>query len=79
MKLSLTGLAVIALVGAAMPAHDAKAATTLNREPATLRLGERVLVDDGICPTGQIREILGVSSKDGTRVERRAQCISRRR
>jgi hypothetical protein len=57
------------------------AAQVLSKEPATLRLGERVLIDDGGCPTGQIREVVGVSSKGPgpARVERLRQCISRRR
>jgi hypothetical protein len=37
------------------------AATTLKREPAmgNLKPGQRVLVDDGSCPKGQIREVIG--------------------
>lgn len=59
----------------------ATAATVVTREPATIRLGERILVDDGSCPAGQIREIVGVSAKGPgpARVERLRQCVSRRR
>jgi Family of unknown function (DUF6719) len=32
--------------------------TRVTREPATLRMGERVLVDDGSCPAGQIKEVV---------------------
>jgi hypothetical protein len=71
-------LLAVAAVGATTAAV---AAQVVLREPATLRLGERVLVDDGSCPAGQIREVVGVSSKGtGTAsVERLRQCISRRR
>ncbi|WP_137178258.1 DUF6719 family protein [Roseomonas sp. AR75] len=31
--------------------------------PGTLRQGERVWVDDGSCPAGQIREIVGGSNR----------------
>jgi hypothetical protein len=62
-------------------ASAAVAATVVVREPETLRLGERVLVEDGSCPTGQIREVVGVSSKGPgpARVERLRQCVPRRR
>jgi hypothetical protein len=68
-------------VAAAGASTMAVAAQVLSKEPATLRLGERVLIDDGSCPTGQIREVVGVSSKGPgeARVERLRQCISRRR
>lgn len=37
----------------------ARAAAVLMREPAEgeMRLGQRVRVDDGSCPTGQIKEV----------------------
>jgi hypothetical protein len=59
----------------------ASGATTMLREPETLQLGERVLVDDGSCPTGQILEVTGVSSKGSAppRVERLRRCIRRGR
>jgi hypothetical protein len=58
----------------------AMAAQVLLKEPTTLRIGERVFIDDGVCPTGQIREVVGVSSKgpEPARVERKSQCVSRR-
>jgi hypothetical protein len=74
-KIVLCGLA-----GAGWLASAAMAATVVAREPETLRIGERVLVDDGSCPTGQIREVVGVGSKGAgpARVERMRQCIPRR-
>jgi hypothetical protein len=42
----------------------------------TLRLGQRVLVDDGSCPAGQIKEVSGAKmSAGGVVVERK--CIGR--
>ncbi|MDQ2078873.1 hypothetical protein RA307_01655 [Xanthobacteraceae bacterium Astr-EGSB] len=75
-KIVLCGIA-----GAGWLASAALAATVVAREPETLRLGERVLVEDGSCPAGQIREVVGVSSKGPgpARVERMSQCVSRRR
>jgi hypothetical protein len=41
-----------------------------------LRLGQRVLVDDGSCPAGQIKEVLG-SQMTTTGVVRTRKCIPR--
>jgi hypothetical protein len=59
----------------------ASAAAIVLREPDTLRLGERVLVDNGSCPTGQILEVTGVSGKGAgaARIERLRRCIRRGR
>ena len=76
--------ASIVLCGIAMAGwftSAAVAATVVAREPQSLRIGERVLVEDGSCPAGQIREVVGVSSK-GTgpaRIDRLRQCVPRRR
>ena len=43
---------------------------------ADLRLGQRVLVDDGSCPAGQIKEVLG-SQMTATGVLRTRKCIQR--
>jgi len=54
----------------------------LKQEPpmGALKEGQRVLVDDGKCPMGQIREVTGgnhvkVGGRD--RIERTWRCISR--
>jgi len=51
----LLGAAV--LIGAAAPAR----AQYLGREQdiGDLRLGQRVLVDDGTCPAGQVKQVTG--------------------
>lgn len=67
----LGGVALIALLGPAM-------AQTFSRESdvGDLRLGQRVLVDDGSCPAGQIMEVSGATL--GTAgVTRVRKCIAR--
>ncbi|BBF93746.1 DUF6719 family protein [Blastochloris tepida] len=57
------GLAAIVLITA-----PASAAPRLfSTEPAlgTLRVGQRVLVDDGVCKAGEIREVVVNSRKSG--------------
>lgn len=41
-----------------------------------LRLGQRILVDDGSCPAGQIKEVSGAKMTE-TGVSRSAKCIPR--
>ncbi len=46
------------------------------RDIVNLRLGQRIQVDDGTCPTGQIKEVMGAQlSSDG--IVRRITCIPR--
>jgi len=49
-------------------------ALTRERPRGSLSTGQRVLVNDGSCPPGQIKEIVGGSSAPGSRQRR---CISR--
>lgn len=46
------------------------------RDIVTLRLGQRILVDDGSCPAGQIKEMTG-ATLSAAGVVRRVICISR--
>lgn len=50
-----------ALLGGLALAALATSATAVSREQdiTDLRLGQRVLVDDGSCPAGQIKEVSG--------------------
>lgn len=68
------GLLLIAL-GAVAPAH----ATQVQRESdiVNLRLGQRIRVDDGSCPAGQIKEVVGVSLTPKG-VARSRGCVPRR-
>jgi hypothetical protein len=63
---SAIGVAVagVALLMTTMGDMRLHAATILQREPAIgeLRLGQRVLVDDGTCPAGEIKEVVAVSA-----------------
>ena len=62
------------LIGAAAPAQ----AQTYGREQdiPDLRLGQRVMVDDGTCPAGQVKEVSGAKmTPDG--VARAAKCVPR--
>lgn len=70
----------LTFLGTASFLHGAQAATVLAKEPTTLRLGERVLIDDGVCAAGEIREVTGIASKTvgSARVERLSKCIQRK-
>jgi hypothetical protein len=54
------------------------AVTILPREPdpGELRLGQRVYVDDGTCPAGQIKEVAG-ANLTASGVARTRQCVAR--
>jgi Family of unknown function (DUF6719) len=71
-------LVVLACAGAVIPAS----AQILKREPPMghLREGQRVLVDDGTCPPGKIKEVIGGNhvKVGGTKhIERTHRCIPR--
>ncbi len=74
---ALTAATAAGLLLAAMA--TAAATTQVSRESdiATLRLGQRVLVDDGSCPAGQIKEVKGVALTP-TGVTRSRTCVPRR-
>jgi hypothetical protein len=74
-------IALVFSIAASLMAGPATA-QVLKREPAMGKLqeGERVLVDDGTCPRGQIKEVVGGNhvKVGGTKyIERRRQCIPR--
>lgn len=54
------------------------AVTILTREPdaGDLRLGQRVYVDDGTCPAGQIKEVAG-ANLTASGVVRSRTCVAR--
>jgi hypothetical protein len=71
-----------ALLGCALTlamSANAGASQFLSREPADgeVRLGQRVYVDDGSCPGGQVKEIIG-SRLGPSGVIRTSQCIPRK-
>lgn len=72
-------LVTCGLVLATLPAD---AQTILKREPAmgALKEGQVVLVDDGKCPKGQVRQVTGGNHRDvgGTKqIRRSSQCVNR--
>ena len=73
-------LGCLALLGSlALPVLVVPAAADqVSREQniVDLRLGQRVLVDDGSCPAGQIKEVSG-STMTATGVVRVRKCIQR--
>lgn len=74
-------MGVVALVSAVALlaiAHSAAAEPAFMRERdiVDLRVGQRVFVDDGSCPAGQIKQIIGSKlSQNG--VERTRSCVPR--
>ena len=53
-------------------------AATIGREQdiVDLKLGQRVMVDDGTCPAGQVREVRGSKMSDNG-VVRTSSCVAR--
>jgi Family of unknown function (DUF6719) len=71
-------LAIAVMVGLAVSAR----AEILKREPAmgSLKPGQTVLVDDGTCPKGQVKEVTGGDhQKVGGKhqLERQRRCVAR--
>ncbi len=62
------------LLGSATRAHAEQVAS--ERDIVNLRLGQRIQVDDGTCPTGQIKEVTGAQLSSAG-VVRRITCVSR--
>ncbi|QOZ34723.1 DUF6719 family protein [Bradyrhizobium sp. CCBAU 53421] len=72
---------LVALIGAVAlvaTTHPASAQQAVMREAdiVDLRVGQRVLVDDGSCPAGQIKQVIGARlSQNG--VVRTQSCVQR--
>ncbi|CCD98668.1 DUF6719 family protein [Bradyrhizobium sp. STM 3809] len=80
-QISSSSAAAAALIGSvsalllvAAPAH----AQYVGREQdiTDLRLGQRVQVDDGTCPAGQVKEVLG-SKMSENGIVRTVSCVPR--
>jgi hypothetical protein len=67
----LAGFALLVLAAPALAAQVAR-----EQDIVELRLGQRILVDDGSCPTGQIKEVSGAQMTT-TGVVRVRKCIPR--
>jgi hypothetical protein len=66
----------LALVLLATPALAQQVQVSREQDIADIRLGQRVLVDDGSCPAGQIKEVSG-AKMTATGVSRASKCIPR--
>jgi hypothetical protein len=67
----LNGLALAALATSAMAQQVSR-----EQDIVDLRLGQRILVDDGSCPAGQIKEVSG-ARMSATGILRVQKCIPR--
>jgi hypothetical protein len=77
MTAQISRIFVIALLGQAALAMPASAEqVSRERDIIELRLGQRILVDDGSCPAGQIKEVAG-SQLTANGVVRTRKCIPR--
>jgi hypothetical protein len=65
----------ISLMTAALLISTAAQSQVLKNEPTDLPTGKRVLVDDGTCPAGQIKEVVGGSR--AAHIARATRCIPR--
>ena len=74
MKVSHFILSAFLLFGFAVPAAAEQVAR--EQDIVDLRLGQRVMVDDGSCPTGQIKEVSG-AQMTAARVVPAKKCIPR--
>jgi len=72
------GLRTLLLVVFGLLTHVAAAHTVFSREQdvVDLRLGQRVRIDDGTCPAGQIKELSGTRMTE-TGVVRARKCVPR--
>ncbi|ABE40166.1 DUF6719 family protein [Rhodopseudomonas pseudopalustris] len=70
--LMLTGaVALLSLAGPAAAQHVSR-----EQDIIDLRLGQKVLVDDGSCPNGQIKEVMGATLTEAG-VTRTVKCVAR--
>ena len=69
-------LGAIAALAIATPALSQVQIFPREQDIPEVRLGQRVQVDDGSCPTGQIKEILG-NTLTTTGVTRVSKCVPR--
>jgi hypothetical protein len=71
MRLFLGAVGLLALATSAAAEQVAR-----EQDIIDLRLGQRMLVDDGSCPAGQIKEVTGVKLTT-TGVARARKCVPR--
>ena len=75
--MSLLRVACCSLLIATALASTARASSIGRaRDIVDLKLGQRVLVDDGTCPAGQVKEVRGAKMTDKG-VSRTSSCVPR--
>ena len=78
MNITTSRIALALLFGIALSTAATAQQTIVGREQdiVELRLGQRVMVDDGSCPAGQIKEVQGaqMTTTGGVRTRK---CVSR--
>ena len=74
MKASRIIFSALLLLGFAAPALAEQVAR--EQDIIDLRLGQRIMVDDGSCPAGQIKEVTGVKMTT-TGIARARKCVPR--
>ena len=74
MKVAHVIFCTLLLLGFAAPAVAQQVAR--EQDIADLRLGQRIMVDDGSCPAGQIKEVTGVKLTTSG-VARARKCVPR--
>ncbi len=78
MQISPLKILLLLLLGGALFAIAPAVADHVSREQdiVELRLGQRIKVDDGTCPAGQVKEVSGTKITSGG-VVRSRKCIPR--
>ena len=75
--MSLRRAACLLLLIAIALASTARAGTVgREQDVVDLKLGQRVLVDDGTCPAGQVKEVRGAKMTDKG-ISRTSSCVPR--
>ncbi|PZA12178.1 hypothetical protein DNX69_09195 [Rhodopseudomonas palustris] len=74
-RASVVALGAAMLIAVAAPAA-AQQQVSREQDITGLRLGQKILVDDGSCPNGQIKEVTG-STLTSTGVAATRKCIQR--
>jgi hypothetical protein len=69
-------LMVVSVAIAAVPSSAIAEQVSREQDIVNLRLGQRILVDDGSCPAGQIKEVSGTKMTPSG-VLRAQKCIPR--
>lgn len=73
---AVTAFGILAIITIATPAL-AVDQVSCEADIVDLRLGQRIWVDDGSCPTGQIKEVMGATLAAGGGVARVKKCVPR--